>query len=129
MTMNCESHQLMISKLSDGELPPEECALIFTHLGICASCREFYAQLQRLQRALSRERETGIPAGTLPTTIRRERSLRRRHLWTRTVRVPLLVAALVAGSFLLSLYFSLTRHAGTETVFLMTLPQVVVHPN
>ncbi len=124
--MDCESQQLMISKLSDGELPAEESAALFIHLGTCPACREFYGQLHRLTRVLDRERDAVIPAP--PVTAQRGYPHRTR-MWTTMVRVPLVIVALLVGSLLFSLYFSFRKSTGSEMVYLVTLPQIVVHGN
>ena len=40
--MSCDDYQKNFSKLMDNELGESECAALFTHMGTCSDCREFF---------------------------------------------------------------------------------------
>ncbi len=47
--MNCDDYQRNFSKLMDNELGEEECASLFTHMGACSTCREFFRTSMLIQ--------------------------------------------------------------------------------
>lgn len=49
---SCEEHELAISILIDGEMPPEDLLPAIDHLAECASCRSFYQDARALGAAV-----------------------------------------------------------------------------
>jgi hypothetical protein len=49
---SCEEHELAISILIDGEMPPEDLLPAIDHLAGCASCRSFYKDARSLAAAV-----------------------------------------------------------------------------
>jgi hypothetical protein len=70
-TMNangkCEFDLDLISALIDGELREEEEAQVHRHLGVCASCREAYTELESVSLSFN-----GLPQVHLPASLVRE---------------------------------------------------------
>ncbi|HTP13974.1 MAG TPA: zf-HC2 domain-containing protein, partial [Bacteroidota bacterium] len=50
--MNCDDYQRDFSRLMDNELGEEECASLFTHMGTCSTCREFFRTSMLIQSDL-----------------------------------------------------------------------------
>jgi len=50
--MNCEEYQLQVSKLLDNALEKEKRADVFSHLGICERCREFFESTMHIRLAM-----------------------------------------------------------------------------
>jgi predicted anti-sigma-YlaC factor YlaD len=50
--MSCDDYQKDFSKLMDNELGEEACALLFTHMGTCSTCREFFRTSMLIQSEL-----------------------------------------------------------------------------
>ena len=50
--MNCEEYQQLVSKLLDNALEKEKRAAVFSHLGICEKCREFFESAMQIRRAM-----------------------------------------------------------------------------
>ena len=126
--MSCDEHQLMISRLLDGELPPGASSGVFAHLAGCPECQLFYHRLQTLNASLEqvaggeRESERGEDATgrALPG-----------RFWKRrvTVRFPILALLLcvVAAGILFS-FFGPSRFRTPEAVYIAKFPAVVVTP-
>jgi predicted anti-sigma-YlaC factor YlaD len=49
---DCETYEISISALADGELPAEDLLPTLDHLAECASCRAFYRDVRALAAAL-----------------------------------------------------------------------------
>lgn len=52
---DCETYEMSISALADGELPAEDLLPTLDHLADCASCRAFYRDVRALAAALPAE--------------------------------------------------------------------------
>jgi putative zinc finger protein len=63
-TSLCETHQIALSSLLDGALPPGEVAETVDHLLDCPTCRAFYRDARALQAALARSGATASPASS-----------------------------------------------------------------
>jgi predicted anti-sigma-YlaC factor YlaD len=50
--MNCEEYQQLVSKLLDNALEKENMADVFSHLGTCERCREFFGSTMHLRQAM-----------------------------------------------------------------------------
>lgn len=50
--MSCEEFGLRVSKLLDNALENDLLSDVFTHLGLCERCREFYKSTMEIRRAL-----------------------------------------------------------------------------
>lgn len=59
--MNCETFPLLISREIDGQISPEDAALLMAHTNACASCRDERESHRRLHAAL-----TGMPRPVAP---------------------------------------------------------------
>lgn len=59
---DCETYEISISALADGELPAEDLLPTLDHLAECASCRAFYRDLRALAAALPADAETASSA-------------------------------------------------------------------
>ncbi len=75
--MNCDDYQKNFSKLMDNELGEEECASVFTHMGTCPTCREFFRTSMLIQSELD---ELRIPE---PKGLANLRSLSNKTIPTR----------------------------------------------
>ena len=51
--MNCEDYQKSFSALLDNELSETECSGLFTHMGTCQECREFFRISMKIQSELN----------------------------------------------------------------------------
>ena len=126
--MECQDYQRLVSRMHDGELPPDESAEVFLHLATCGVCREFYSSLRVLDGALNRiadhlpsdraARPLAIPAPVEPN-----------RWWNRHVamRVPvfaLLLCAIALSLFVLIPGSPLSREP--ESIYVTKLPTVVV---
>lgn len=141
-SMNCDDYQRNFSKLMDNELGEEECAQLFTHLGICPACREFFRTSMQIQSALD---ELRVPE---PPGLSRLPSLRQNNvIWTNPIssfirrlsetRIPLSFATAIlvfamAGMFALSSLW-IHSHLPSEKpkerdVFIHMLPAVDIQP-
>lgn len=60
---DCETYEMSISALADGELPAEDLLPTLDHLAECDSCRAFYRDVRALAAALPAEAE---PASSVP---------------------------------------------------------------
>jgi hypothetical protein len=58
ITMNCDEYQRNFSKLMDNELNEADCAELFTHMGSCVACREFFRTSMQIQSAMN---ELSVP--------------------------------------------------------------------
>jgi predicted anti-sigma-YlaC factor YlaD len=94
MAVKCPEVRELLSAWLDGELTPEDLALVTRHLDSCAGCRRELAQLEALEEALE-VLPVPAPAG-LPEKVRARVSPRRRRAWQSLA----LVASLVVGVFL-----------------------------
>jgi predicted anti-sigma-YlaC factor YlaD len=138
--MSCEYYQKNISKLLDDELPENESAELFNHLGSCGICREFFRKTIRIQ-SLMDELNVPEPMGlSNPVTESavhkspiRNKILHYRKF--REVRIPLSIAAAVvvfvtAGTIALSSFYM--RHKpeisdnSARIVYSCTLPTVYI---
>lgn len=52
LRMNCEEYQQQVSKLLDNALEKEKRADVFSHLGICEKCREFFESTMQIRLAM-----------------------------------------------------------------------------
>lgn len=131
--MNCESHELQISRLTDGESSVEESAEIFGHLGGCMSCREFFFQLQRLNGSLERSSKAKIPTTfekSVQTTTKMSNNSQ--SMWGRKVAVRFPIAILVVFVLFFGIFFliqSELKLPNREMVYLVNLPEVVISSN
>jgi predicted anti-sigma-YlaC factor YlaD len=94
MAVKCPEVRELLSAWLDGELTPEDLALVTRHLDSCAGCRRELAQLEALEEALGAL--PGPRPSGLPEKVRARLSPRRRHTWQSLA----LVASLVVGVFL-----------------------------
>jgi anti-sigma factor RsiW len=60
--MDCEKYKEMISTQMDGELPPDEEAILDRHLKECPDCRDFQAKLAELQSLSVRRKIEPFPS-------------------------------------------------------------------
>ncbi len=127
--MTCKDFQLQISKLQDDELPREEMGRLFSHVGECSDCRNFFAGLRSLSRAIQDSKEAMPPEDIRPNTINPHRRTAHQKFATRKIvlRRPLAAVLLVAlvVSLVLALKAGLSPRP-SETIYLMKLPPVVV---
>ena len=123
--MSCDEHQVMISRLFDGELPPGASSGVFAHLAGCGQCQLFYHRLQALNASLEqiagRERETA--AGS--TDQRRKKGIWRRRVSMRLPVLVFLLCAIAAGA----VFSFFARQRRAEFVYVAKLPAVVVTPD
>ena len=105
---DCETYEMSISALADGELPAEDLLPTLDHLTECASCRAFYRDVRALAAALPAEAELAsavppeapeeiwhrIEAATAPAFVQRERPGRAPSWALRLAAAVLLVAGL-----------------------------------
>jgi hypothetical protein len=94
---DCEYSE-RVSELIDGALAPEEIDAIRWHLGNCGVCREMHQSFLH-----ARERLKALGAGVTPKIDRRvlDRIVkpgqgRPSSIWSRTIRIPVPVAAVLA---------------------------------
>jgi anti-sigma factor RsiW len=125
--MTCTDYQQRISKLHDGELPSEESAEVFQHLGVCGECRRFYFELQALDGAIRRIADA-VPASmsAKPPTMRFpvQHSLWDRRIALRVPVAALLLCIIIAGMVALLPGSSLLREP--QAIYVTKLPTVVV---
>jgi predicted anti-sigma-YlaC factor YlaD len=124
--MNCEDYQIEIGRMLDGECDIRNASGLFTHLGLCPDCREYFRDLQNLGALLGTVADVSSggrpgPIGELHPPVRNHRSPRRRTL----------VAVLISGLSIISvgLAAALLSTAGNESpekIFLCRLPAVIV---
>jgi predicted anti-sigma-YlaC factor YlaD len=126
--MSCDEHQVMISRLFDGELPPGASSGVFAHLVDCGECRLFYHRLQALNVSLEQiaepERE---PVGRENVS----GQARAGSFWRRQVAVRFPVLLILFGIVIAGLFFSLYTGASfhkPETVYITKLPAVIITP-
>ena len=70
--MSCDEYQQEISKLLDNMLDKKETPGVFTHLGGCEECRDFFSSTVRIQRAMRAAATVSIPAqldATVPAVL------------------------------------------------------------
>jgi predicted anti-sigma-YlaC factor YlaD len=59
---DCETCEISISALADGELPPEDLLPTLDHLAECPSCQAFYRDLRMLAAALPVAADRTVPS-------------------------------------------------------------------
>ena len=131
--MNCELCQNQISRLMDGELPIEESAEMFDHLGKCETCRKFYYQLRSLNLSLGQLRQANVPLPTgreVHTATKKSNQFDR--FWSKQIPVRFPVLTLLVFALAIGVFFSIQmgfKPRERETVYLTKLPEVVVTAN
>jgi anti-sigma factor RsiW len=60
--MNCEEYQQQVSKLLDSALEKTKSPELFSHLGVCEECREFFTATMRIRAAMLSAPPLSIPA-------------------------------------------------------------------
>lgn len=110
----------MLSARLDGEIAPEEAALLAAHLEECAACRAVGAQLQMTDeelRTLWEEPPAGLSEQILQA-VAQEAAAQKHRRWSRWA-MPAVAAALVllvSGTFFSRLAFPSTDSAAMDTV-------------
>lgn len=102
---DCETYEMSISALADGELPAEDLLPILDHLVECSSCQAFYRDVRALAAALPSDPAAGSAPGEAPEEIWRRIEREAVPVLSRTATVrpwamPMRIAAavlLVAG--------------------------------
>jgi predicted anti-sigma-YlaC factor YlaD len=140
--MNCEQYQLNVSKLIDNELNEADSAGLFTHMGSCAACREFFRTLVRVQSMMD-TLHVPEPIGLVNSfqtpghPIAKTAPIMHLYRKVRETRIPVSVAAAavivaMAGTVALSSLFvhpAPPPGEGTERiVYSYLLPTVYVQP-
>lgn len=110
---DCETYEISLSALADGELPAEDLLPILDHLAECSSCQAFYRDLRALAAALPAANVPGIPAaspGEAPEEVWRRieaeaapalSRTRRARPWAMRLAASLLLIASLWGAFAL----------------------------
>jgi predicted anti-sigma-YlaC factor YlaD len=124
--MNCEGYQIEIGRMLDGECDIRNASGVFTHLGLCPDCRDYFRDLQKLDALLgavadSSTESTPGPIGELRPPIRSHRASRKKTLVTVVIAGLSIITVGLAASLL-----STARHGSSEKIFLCRLPAVVV---
>lgn len=113
MNAGCEDRQMMLNGLLDGELDAANAAATEAHLAACHGCREEYARLQALRRAITgsgaRFSAPDALRSRIESTIAEPRPIRGRS------RVPGWLASGFAGALAASLAMLLILPVGTES--------------
>lgn len=127
--MNCTEHEMMISKLLDGELTQDESAVVFTHLAGCSGCRELYHRMQMLNTSLDRiaDRLPDVRVGYIPQFS--EQLIRNQPIWNRQVQMRMPVLVMMIMVMILTVGFSIiltTQFSKNETVYVTNLPVVTI---
>jgi predicted anti-sigma-YlaC factor YlaD len=128
--MSCSEHQLMISKLLDGEVLPGASEGTFGHLASCGECRGFYHQLQALNSSLDRIAEPLPEKGAmelwLPGVLTPGKP---QPWWNRQVQLRLPVLGLLLCALAAAIFFSFSRGFSLrepETVYVTKIPAVII---
>ena len=132
--MECDETQLNISRLTDGELPDDLSAEVFSHLVSCRECRGFYNSLQRMNTALAVEalEEQTMEAGMPPFRERyvKARGGRKSDRWLhRRLEISLPVFGsmiLLLGALIVTLMLGAPGARSTETIYVTKMPAVIV---
>jgi anti-sigma factor RsiW len=79
--MQCSSAATMLGAYLDGELPPDQAAVIQEHLGGCMHCSTEIAEMARLQRSLRSARRHFAPSAEFRRKVQKQISRPRRRSW------------------------------------------------
>ncbi len=140
--MSCDDYQKNFSKLMDNELGEAECASLFTHMGTCPQCREFFRTSMQIESEMDELRvpePTGLSGFEYnqrphPAKMRDFLSFVRAF---RDARIPLsfataaIVVAMAGTIAVSSAWFQRPQHdstAGEKVVYSYLLSPVVVEP-
>ncbi len=127
--MNCTEYEMMINKLLDGELAPDESPEVFAHIAGCGGCREFYHRMQMLNTSLDRIAER------LPNTKEDQfrhvdfSLMKSQPVWNRQVQMRIPIFATLILVIIISLGFSIfltTQFGKNETIYVTNLPVVTI---
>lgn len=126
--MECQDYQRLVSRMHDGELPPDESAEVFLHLATCGVCREFYSSLRVLDGALNRiadhlPEDRAVRPPVIPSPVESNR------WWNRQVAMRAPVFALLLCAIALSLFVLIPGSPFSrepEAIYVTKLPTVVV---
>jgi hypothetical protein len=140
--MNCDDYQKNFSKLMDNELSEAYCATLFTHMGTCPICREFFRTSMQIQSALDEIRvpePNGLAAlrpfgAQVPVQARLAPSLFQRLRETKislsfaAAAVVLVMAGTLALSSLWMRPYEIKPQPAERIVYSFLLPPVNVEP-
>ena len=79
--MQCSSAATMLGAYLDGELPPDQTAVVQEHLGTCTHCSSEIAEMARLQRSLRTARGHFAPSAEFRRKIQKQISRPKRRSW------------------------------------------------
>jgi len=79
--MQCSSAATMLGTYLDGELPPDQSAVVQEHLGTCTHCSSEIAEMARLQRSLRAARGHFTPSAEFRRKVQKQISKPRRRSW------------------------------------------------
>ena len=125
--MSCEENKLIVSRLLDAEVQPEQSAFVFTHLATCAECRSFFHRVQELHRSMQRIAEPVIapPFRKTPVHLPAD-NMPRTGFWLRQVSLRIPIVVLTACVVVAAVLFSFKRSQEPERVYVTELPTVIV---
>jgi anti-sigma factor RsiW len=79
--MQCSSAATMLGAYLDGELPPDQTAVVQEHLGTCTYCSSGIAEMARLQRSLRAARGHFAPSAEFRRKVQKQMSRPKRRSW------------------------------------------------
>jgi anti-sigma factor RsiW len=110
--MQCSSAATMLGAYLDGELPPDQVAVVHEHLGNCVHCSSEIAELARLQRSLRRAHGHFAPSAEFRRRVQKQISKpkhRRWLMWSMPIGVAFATLMLTA--------FVWIAHTGRSAAF------------
>src|SRR5260370_35217870 len=79
--MQCSHAATMIGAYLDGELLPDQAAVVQEHLGSCMDCSSEIAEIARVQRSMRSARGHYVPSAEFRRKVQRQISRPKRRSW------------------------------------------------